>query len=589
MDEISNILTSLQPNKTLALTLTPCTFIEDESEHYTEYRITNYTEYTPPTTTTELQPINDVLGIINRLSSFTEFTVGIDIIILIISVTHDNKIVIKDIKVDNQQTIVNMKECPTGYGVVYRLTSDEKGIRDTKLKSLLDAAADQKAEEEAAAAAAAAKKAKEEADAADQKEREATNFKNLLTVLLGLNTAEKKAAAVKKAEEEAARLKAEQEKEAARLKAEQEKEAARLKAEQEVAAAAAAKEKDPFPTESISDDDKDDKKEINNNNLLNLPHPPDYTSTISPPQPPPPRLDIYDSLMNLYSLLNQYKTAAKKSALLGYTLNPFSSKMSATDFKNRDAVKNAYKDVLLSFLPDKNKLVRTNERGSKILRPYTEVLKIIQDTDSKDLINPSLLTDSKDLINPPLLNKQLKNKGETEQRTTEPPTTKQPTTKQLKDILNVITRNIYGRLLDPSTGSNIDEKIISSIHMLSRLIPYFDSKKKIDSKEETYHNPAALNGYDMYLYRGNLASYISHNQVKREDILDTKLLTDSDTKLLTYIYDATHQSKKGWVWGGKLTRKKSKKSSSRSRNTRQTKRVIRNKRPIFRRNQTRRK
>ena len=110
MDEISNILTSLQPNKTLALTLTPCTFIEDESEHYTEYRITNYTEYTPPTTTTELQPINDVLGIINRLSSFTEFTVGIDIIILIISVTHDNKIVIKDIKVDNQQTIVNMKE-----------------------------------------------------------------------------------------------------------------------------------------------------------------------------------------------------------------------------------------------------------------------------------------------------------------------------------------------------------------------------------------------------------------------------------------------------------------------------------------------
>jgi len=133
--------------------------------------------------------------------------------------------------------------------------------------------------------------------------------------------------------------------------------------------------------------------------------------------------------------------------------------------------------------------------------------------------------------------------------------------------------------------------------MLSRLIPYFDSKKKIDSKEETYHNPAALNGYDMYLYRGNLASYISHNQVKREDILDTKLLTDSDTKLLTDsdtkiltdIYDATHQSKKGWVWGGKLTRKKSKKSSSRSRNTRQTKRVIRNKRPIFRRNQTRRK
>ena len=155
MDEISNILTSLQPNKTLALTLTPCTFIEDESEHYTEYRITNYTEYTPPTTTTELQPINDVPRIIN---SFTEFTVGIDIIILIISVTHDNKIVIKDIKVDNQQTIVNiqtivnMKECPTGYGVVYRLTSDEKGIRDTKLKPLLDAAAAKKAEEEAAAA-----------------------------------------------------------------------------------------------------------------------------------------------------------------------------------------------------------------------------------------------------------------------------------------------------------------------------------------------------------------------------------------------------------------------------------------------------
>jgi len=73
-------------------------------------------------------------------------------------------------------------------------------------------------------------------------------------------------------------------------------------------------------------------------------------------------------------------------------------------------------------------------------------------------------------------------------------------------IIVVMTENTR-RLLDPGTGNNIDEKIISYFHMLRRLTDYFERPSTNDAQSE--YN--VLKDFALFLERGILTTHPLHN------------------------------------------------------------------------------
>ena len=160
------------------------------------------------------------------------------------------------------------------------------------------------------------------------------------------------------------------------------------------------------------------------------------------------------------------------------------------------------------------------------------------------------------------------------------------TSYSIRNILDVITNNVNDRLLMNNRAykvrsdaeHNFDEKVLSSIHMLEILIAYFSDTN------EHYGNPDALKGYDHILHEKRMHSLINPKQIAQP--FNYVVITDAVKVVNSPRIAQWH--------GGKSTRKISRKSSH---NVRHTKRAMRrkratnthNKRPTFRRNQTRRK
>jgi hypothetical protein len=73
-------------------------------------------------------------------------------------------------------------------------------------------------------------------------------------------------------------------------------------------------------------------------------------------------------------------------------------------------------------------------------------------------------------------------------------------------IIVVMTENTR-RLLDPGTGNNIDERIISYFHMLRRLIDYFERPSTNDARPKY----DALKDFALYVEQGELNTHPLHN------------------------------------------------------------------------------